>query len=396
MIIRSYSGRTISEALGKVKTDLGDQALIIETRTVKSPGLIGTTVGYEVVAALEHGTPATSASRPSTRSASIYAQHALTAAPTPNVTPAPVSTAETAATAKTAQTGDGHLSRELAAIRAELGRLAKGHHVATEQLGDFADRFTVGEMPDELSAELNRLVVAAGDRLPEHRRGDFLRAWLMRSLPCQPGIAWKTTRNIMVVGPTGVGKTTTIAKLAAQLVHDEGRKIGIITIDTYRVGAQDQLRAYADLLGVPLAVASTPAQFAKAMHEFADYDHVFIDTAGRSPADAARVHELRAFCRAASSDGAQLAVMLAIPATCGRAEFAAIVERFSILPLTHTVVTKLDECVAHGRLYGCLHRHHLEVAYFTTGQEVPSDIVAGDAALVVDHLLDLTPAGTGT
>jgi flagellar biosynthesis protein FlhF len=78
--------------------------------------------------------------------------------------------------------------------------------------------------------------------------------------------------------------------------------------------------------------------------------------------------------------------MLAVAATCGRAEFAAVVERFSILPLEHVAVTKLDECAAPGRLYGCLRRHQLSPAWFTTGQEVPSDISAASAEMLVERL----------
>jgi len=104
---------------------------------------------------------------------------------------------------------------------------------------------------------------------------------------------------------------------------------------------------------------------------------VLIDTAGRSPADTPRVHELKGFCRAAPG----ITVMLAAAATAGRAEFAAVVERFSILPLEHVVVTKLDECVAMGRLYGSLRRHRLPVCFVTTGQEVPHDIKPATAEM---------------
>jgi len=390
MIIRCYSGRTVAEALTKVKNDLGERALIIETRSVKGSGLLAGTVGYEIVAALEHGTPTAAARLVPNLNAAAAPQQAPSQAAA--LRPAPMATKPVAEPAPAAS---GQLSRELAAIRTELSRLASGSHRSTGQLGDLHEVLAASELPSEILTELDQVVVAAGDRLPTARRQTFLHAWLSRALPCQSGIRWEQTKQVVIVGPTGVGKTTTIAKLAAQLVHQHQRRVGIITIDTYRVGAQDQLRAYADLLDVPLQVAATPAQFTRALADFADYDHILIDTAGRSPADATRVHELRAFCRAAADAPGGLAVLLAVPATCGRAEFAAVVERFSVLPLTHSVVTKLDECAAPGRLYGCLRRHSLEPAYFTTGQEVPADIAVGDARLVVDRLLTTVPAGIG-
>jgi len=171
-------------------------------------------------------------------------------------------------------------------------------------------------------------------------------------------------------------------------VMKKGKRVALITIDTYRVGAQDQLKTYADLLDVPLEVAATPAQFGALMRRYESYDNVLIDTAGRSPTDATRIHELKGFCRAVPG----LGVMLAVAATSGRAEFAAVVERFSILPVAHAVITKLDECAAMGRLYGCLRRHRLPLNYLTTGQEVPDDIIAADPALIAGRVLPV-PVG---
>ncbi len=205
---------------------------------------------------------------------------------------------------------------------------------------------------------------------------------LARQLPCAGAIDWAACRRLMVVGPTGVGKTTTLAKLAGDLVLKQRRSVALVTIDTYRVGATDQLRAYADLLDVPLEVATSPAQLGAILRRFEHVDNVLIDTAGRSPADSARVQELKGFARAAPG----VAVMLAAAATSGRAEFAAVVERFSVLPLAHTVITKLDECAAAGRLYGCLRRHRLPLNYVTAGQEVPEDIAPAVAAMVPELL----------
>ncbi|MHC5067018.1 MAG: hypothetical protein ACYTF0_00365, partial [Planctomycetota bacterium] len=103
---------------------------------------------------------------------------------------------------------------------------------------------------------------------------------------------------------------------------------------------------------------------------------------GRSPADAARLHELRAFARAVPG----IRLMLAISATCGRAEFAAAVERFSVLPIEFGVLTKLDEMAAAGRAVGCLRRHHLPINYLCHGQEVPDDISAAGSAALLDQL----------
>lgn len=375
MIVKSYSGRTMAEALEKVKNDLGDQALIIETRTVREPGLLGRKAGYEVVAARED---AEAAPAPAPR-----------LAPEPQIRPweaqelSPRATASGQAAALAQRmaapaqpvrddvvTPPG-LEEELASIRRQLARLASGQGTPTGHLGeDLARAFEDSEMPADIVAELDAACAKAGSRLEDAKKPEFCSLLLERGLTNVGPLDWSQCRRLMLVGATGVGKTTTIAKLAGDLVLNHKKRVALITIDTYRVGATDQLRAYADLLSVPLEVASTPAQLGRLLEQFASYDHVLIDTAGRSPADATRVHELKGFCRAAPG----ISVMLAASATNGRAEFAAVVERFSILPLEHVVITKLDECVAPGRLYGCLRRHRLPVRLVTTGQEVPDDI----------------------
>jgi flagellar biosynthesis protein FlhF len=367
MIIRSYSGRSVTDALAKVRHDLGEQALIIETRAVHTPGLLGRKSGYEVVAA---------------RDDAPVSAPAKSVSPSPSAPPAPpvLSTPTALATGMPVRLED-----ELAAIRRQLARLVAGQDTPTDHLGDdVAERLSESELPDDLLAELDRAVALAGNRLESGKRRDFLALVLSCGLPCAGAIDWSQRRRLMVIGPTGVGKTTTIAKLASDLVLKQRRSVALVTIDTYRIGATDQLKAYADLLGVPLDVATSPAQLGAILRRHEGRDHVLIDTAGRSPSDGARVQELKAFCRAAPGIG----VMLAISATSGRAEFASVVERFSLLPLEHTVVTKLDECVAAGRLYGCLRRHRLPLNYFTTGQEVPDDIIPARAEVLPQRLLD--------
>jgi flagellar biosynthesis protein FlhF len=352
MIVRTYTGRTVNEALGKVRAELGEHALIIETRPWREPGLLSPRMGYEIVAAADDE-------------------------------PAPVKTQAAALVRAPAAAPVPDLHAELAAIRREMTRLAAGVPARNDHLGDLAGELQRAGCPDEILAELDAACSAAGERLGESRRRDFARLFLTRALVAAEPLDWSQPRRLLVVGPTGVGKTTTIAKLAGELVLKRKARIALVTIDTYRVGAQDQLRAFADLLDVPMEVASTPAELARVLARFADRDHVLVDTSGRSPSDEARLMELKGFCRACPG----LSVALTVAGNAGRAEFASAVERFSILPIEHAIVTKLDECAEPGRLYGCLRRHRLPVRWFGTGQEVPDDLVAAEPRLVVERLL---------
>lgn len=398
MIVRSYTGSTVDDALEKVRNDLGASALIIETRSVREPGLLGRRVGYEVVAAGDpDDTGGSSQTDPKNDPLTSIARRAVDPPTLPSErleaippTPAPTIPAQAAGLRPTvAPTGD--LSEELSAIRRQLTRLATGETTPVSHLGDdLATTLEAVELPAELIAELDDAVAQAGNRLTSERRGDFCERYLSRSLQCPGGIDWDRCRHLLVVGPTGVGKTTTLAKLAGELVLEQQRRVALVTIDTYRVGASEQLRTYADLLDVPFEIARSPAELAEVLERHADCDTILVDTAGRSPADTTRLHELRGFCKAAPT----LQPMLTIAATCGRAEFARIIERFSVLPIELITVTKMDECVAPGRLVGCLRRHQLPVHYLTDGQEVPQDIAPATADRLTAGLTTPSPASS--
>lgn len=405
MIVRSFTGRNVSEALEKVRRDFGEHALIIETRSVKEPGLLGRKVGVEVVAASDADPqqapapavavaagwePPAQHQERHRRPAPASQQAQLLAAARERVTATvPAVSDETLHDLMTPQPG---LSLELASIRRQLARLASGQGVPTGNLGEnLCSRLEAGELPDEIIAECDEALGKARDRIDPTRTEEFLILYLARHLPLPGAIDWQRCRSLLMVGPTGVGKTTTLAKLAGELVLNRRRTVGLVTIDTYRVGAADQLQAYADLLDMPFAVARTPAEMGAVLQHMEGCDHILIDTAGRSPNDGARLHELRGFCRATPG----VRVMLAVAAVGGRAEFASVVERFSILPIEHCVVTKVDEAVAVGRLYGCLRRHALPVNYVTNGQEVPSDIAPAAAREITARIL-AGPAGAAT
>lgn len=387
MIVRSYSGRSVAEALEKVRKDLGPKALIIETRTCKESGLFGRQTGYEVVAA---GETESEARRTAPANPTLAAEpRRVGSLPTVNARSHAESQAKQLAATiperaveELMQRGD--LSLEIASIRRQLARLASGSGVPTDHLGATTSQLLeMRELPPEIIAECDEVIARAGERVAESRRHELISRYLARHLRTQAGIDWDISRMLIIAGPTGVGKTTTIAKMAGDLVLRRGRRVGLVTIDTYRVGATDQLQAYADLLDMPFAVARTPAELSEVVAAMGDCDNVLVDTAGRSPADAARVHELKGFCRAVPG----LGVALTVAANAGRAEFASVVERFSLLPVEFCLLTKLDECEAPGRLYGCLRRHALNVAYCTHGQEVPDDISPADALSLAQRVL---------
>ncbi len=183
-------------------------------------------------------------------------------------------------------------------------------------------------------------------------------------------------RVVALVGPTGVGKTTTIAKLAANFRLRDGIKIGLITVDTYRVAAVEQLRTYAEIIDLPMKVVTSPLEMRRALDELVGLDLILIDTGGRSPRDELKIQELKTLLAEAQVDEVHLVLSL----TAGISSLKNTVEKFSPANTTALILTKLDEAAGMGSLLTAARKLPLPVSYLTTGQDVPDDIETAHAS----------------
>lgn len=190
-------------------------------------------------------------------------------------------------------------------------------------------------------------------------------------------------RTIALIGPTGVGKTTTIAKLAATFKLKHKKNVALITLDTYRIAAVDQLRTYAGIIGVPLHVVSQPNEIQSALNKCKGCDVVLIDTAGRSQRDDQRLTQLSAFLAAAKPHE----VHLVLSSTCSQKVLMETVQRFSQVHTDRIIFTKLDEAVTFGVLLNVLGKADMRLSYVTTGQEVPHQIEPGCPNRLADLVL---------
>jgi flagellar biosynthesis protein FlhF len=172
----------------------------------------------------------------------------------------------------------------------------------------------------------------------------------------------------MLVGPTGVGKTTTIAKLAARAALIENKRVALITLDNYRVGGIDQIRTFADLIGVPLKVVASPADLADAIDD--DDDLTLIDTAGRSPRDSAAIAELAAGVRQCAPIETHLVVSAGSTATT----IESLCNRYRVLAPARLLFTKVDEIETAPEMARAPLRLELPITCITTGQSVPEDL----------------------
>ncbi|MGR3317831.1 MAG: flagellar biosynthesis protein FlhF [Candidatus Anammoxibacter sp.] len=191
---------------------------------------------------------------------------------------------------------------------------------------------------------------------------------------------------ITFVGPTGVGKTTTLAKVAAKLAIDNEKSVGVITVDTYRIAAVDQLMAYADMIDIPVRVSHTPKELSVAVNEFEDKDFILVDTVGRSQYDKKRIRMLRGLLKILPSPENYLVMN----AGTRHREADDIFDNFNILPLSGFIFTKTDETRNFGMLLNMVVKTKMPICCITNGQEVPDDIVEvspeGIADLVVPSL----------
>ena len=181
-------------------------------------------------------------------------------------------------------------------------------------------------------------------------------------------------RVVALVGPTGVGKTTTVAKLAANFKLAHGARVGLVTVNTYRIAAVEQLKTYAEIIDLPLAVVNDPSEMARALDELGTVNLVFIDTAGRSPRDEVKIRELAEFLRQARPDE----IHLVLSAVAGQRSLKAAVNRFAAVQVNRLILTKLDEADSLGGILGVLGTSGRPVSYITTGQAVPDDIEPAD------------------
>jgi flagellar biosynthesis protein FlhF len=323
----------------------------------------------------------------------------------PNAAPVPSPAARAAVARANAEGSAGlsnDLAQELAAIKCLVGQVLQssamvGGGAPGVAMPQALLKYYLRLIQNDVSREIADEVAAAiRDELSPAELSDdgIVRTSVLRRLetliPTDASIAPPQRgpdgrpQTIALIGPTGVGKTTTLAKLAAAYRLRHGRKVGLITCDTYRIAAVDQLRTYANIIGVPLQVVLTPGEMAAACESLSDCDAILIDTAGRSPGDQERLDELAGFIEAAQPHQ----IHLVMACVAGEASMVRTVERFGQLRPTRVIFTKLDEAASLGVLLNVVRRLDAKLSFVTHGQEVPDDIEPGRADRLARLILD--------
>ncbi|NFV12981.1 flagellar biosynthesis protein FlhF [Clostridium sporogenes] len=187
----------------------------------------------------------------------------------------------------------------------------------------------------------------------------------------------------VLVGPTGVGKTTTIAKLAGKLALIDKKKVGLITIDTYRIGAVEQLKTYADIMNIPFKVVFSIKDMEKAITDLQYCDVILVDTTGRSSKNMMQISELRAFIEKIK----EKSVHLVISASTKNKDIETIIKGYNVLEYENIIITKLDETSTYGSILTILDEAKKPISFITTGQDVPDDIKEGNKEEIAKIIL---------
>ncbi len=365
----------MAEVLGRVKRVFGRDAVILNTRTATKGGLLG--VGGKPYVEI------TAAGRlsdlPDQLRRGMIAQKSGTTDRAEGAAPPMASSLKVGAS----EPSDALLS-ELGALKVLVNDLVRERRSSRaadwpEGLYETYLKLVENSVAEEIARELIDTVRAklTDDQLGDSKAvraqlADAVESMLPTAGPIRPVRIGQPT-IIALIGPTGVGKTTTVAKLAANLCLREHRKVGMITIDTYRIAAVDQLKTYARIIEVPLEVVMYPRELKDAVGRMADLDVILIDTAGRSQRDAARIKELRGFFEVVRPDE----VHLVLASTCSEAVLTETIRRFREVGVNRVIFTKLDEAIGFGVILGCVQKAEAWLSYVTTGQDVPDDIRVG-------------------
>lgn len=351
MNMKRYKADTMVNAMKKVRADFGEDAIILSSNVVKSKGFLGLfkKKSVEVVAGYDEPTPK--------RSEIIYEPVQEVKAESDSTTTA--------------------LKKEMDEMKSMLMtmRPSTEHSRYPDELQALLAHLKKQELADELISEIadeiyDRMKKEKVDYPPE-KQVEVVKEVLTNLMSDLPfgGITFKK-KYINVLGPTGVGKTTTIAKIAARALLEKKCKVGFITTDTYRIAAIEQLRTYANLLQAPVEIVYNQEDFNKAIEKLAQLDLVFIDTAGRNYKEAKYVEDLSQLV----DFTLDMESFLVLSMTSKEQDMKAIIEQFNAFPIEKMIYTKLDETSSIGPLFNLMKAYSMGTAYYTDGQEVPEDI----------------------
>jgi flagellar biosynthesis protein FlhF len=404
MIIKKFTGKTETEAVEAAKKELGDGLVIMNVRQVKPTGLFAAFKAKqtEVTAALEDE-PANL--RP------VRREPEQPVAPVVEAKPAAKTENGVEAVKSSLLSGQSTIEKKLDSLQTLLeSSLKESTEEPTAEENPNPEEQTSRQTQEDEQEKFIRLLyntmieneVAEKyanqilEDVDKNRKPnmpfDYLLANVYQKIILKFGKsegivpASKGTKIVFFIGPTGVGKTTTIAKLASSFAMDEKKKVALLTTDTYRIAAAEQLRTYAQILEVPFRVIYSPEEFKEAVDSFKDFDYIFVDTAGHSHQNEERLESLKQYVDALEKS-VEVQTFLVLSATTKYKDLLKIADNYGEVAEYQIIFTKLDETTTLGNLLNLKLHTDTPIAYITYGQNVPNDIERFNPQKTVKQLL---------
>ncbi|HEX12952.1 MAG: flagellar biosynthesis protein FlhF [Desulfurella sp.] len=388
MIIKTFEANNLQEAIKKIKKELGEEAVILSTRKVRKGSFFSffKREVIEVTAAIEHKQESKKANFASL----IESQNIDSSKQDLEKKILELENLLKSATKNPLQEVVESIKNDLDNLKSSLSYMAKKEgeidiynlpisvqkyfNLMNEKGINKKYSFKISKaMYDNLYAEKLK---------DENYTIDYLTVLLSQFFKT----AQLDEQIVVLTGPTGVGKTTTIAKLAAIEKLKNKKKVSIITTDTYRIGAVDQLLTYSKIMEIPMQVCITKNDLQKAVNEFSDYDKIFIDTVGRSQKDIKRLEE--SFNLFKDQEGMHFSLVLAL--NTKEEDCMEIYEKFSKLRIDSLLLTKLDETNTPGTMLNFAVKTKKPISYISFGQDVPDDIVKADPLSISSFIIKNT------
>lgn len=383
MRIKRYEAPTIQEALMKVKKDLGPEAVILYTKTFRKGGVLG--LFGKSMAEITAGVDLNLLD-------DVTKRKSPTTVMPPVVDRGEVLVHRSSATPQLAQSQPaiGTLDparSKVKALQRELNEMKTSS--APNLLRDFNQTDTSALLSEgfsrikkKLSKQeveeflIQKIIKGMIAEKVDVEKTDEIFAWINRfvadAIKIAPSVPSEQFQKVIAfVGPTGVGKTTTLAKLAARFSLIERKKVAMVTADTYRIAATEQLKTYGKIMGIPVEVADSSEDIGGILAKYKNMDLVLIDTAGRSPSNDSQLDELKQFIQKSQADE----IHLVLSATTKYLDMIRIIERFgTAVPINRMIFTKLDETRFYGAFLNLMNNFQIPLAYYATGQNVPDDL----------------------
>ncbi|WP_156855438.1 flagellar biosynthesis protein FlhF [Oceanobacillus sp. AG] len=369
MKIKKYIADTMPEAMNEIRKDFGREAVILQSKEIKQKGFLGLfqKKRIEVIAAHDPD-PIKRDSKPLEDKEIKMEQTSKPQSDLQTIEPV----------LKEIRNLKNLIELEAAKDETKLPAL---YQLALQQLLDQEVEKTLAEAIIEKTISF---LADEGTEVTETSIANALKQVIRNELNelSFQGITGEQ-QIVQFVGPTGVGKTTTIAKIAARLLLQEKKKVAFITTDTYRIAAVEQLKTYARILNVPLEVAYQVDDYRQAIETFTDYDVILVDTAGRNFREKAYINQLKEMLE----DVPSIATYLVLALTTKPKDVQDLFEQFQDIPLTEMIFTKMDETTQYGSILSIALNNRIGIAYLTNGQDVPDDLVKPTPILISDLIV---------